>query len=137
MKNEWKYINKTSEEKIKLVEEKLNYKFKEEFKKFVLENNAGTPQNNLFYLTDGTVKVFGGMLSFNEEDDDYIVTLNSGGDSNYVDKIVAVATDPFGNLICFDRATNNIVYWDHELDKVEYLSDNWEQFINNLTKKED
>ena len=125
---EWKFVKATTKENIAKVEKKLDYIFPDDFKECVLKNNYGTPENNIFYLPDGTQKVFGGLLSFNEEDEEYIVNFNKQDD------IVIIALDPFGNKIAYEKNINEIVYQNHETNEISIIASNWQSFEASLTK---
>lgn len=136
MSNKWNYVTKTTKEQIEKVEKEFNYKFKEEFKEFILKNNAGSPEKYVFDLPSRTEKCFGGLLSFNENDDDNIFSTNKKtiDDEIYPTRTTAlyVAGDPFGNLIGFDKTTDKVVFWDHELDTIEVINNDWFSFIDSL-----
>ena len=103
--------------------------FPNDFVEFILKYNGGRPINNLFHMNGNSESVFKTMLSFNSEDKDNVYM---SFDSQYKDSLIAVAIDEFGNLICYERTTNNIVFLNHELDEIEFIASNWEDFINNL-----
>lgn len=130
---EWKYVKLTKKENIEIVEQKLQYNFPNDFKECVLKNNYGTPENYIFYLLDGSEKVFGSLLSFNEEDEEYILTYNKHEN----EKLIKIAIDPFGNFIAYERSTNEIVYLNHETDEVSKVAKNWTVFVESLSKKPD
>ena len=46
---EWKYVKPIDKNAVFEAEQKHNYKFSEEFIKFVLKYNGGRPQKNEFY----------------------------------------------------------------------------------------
>ncbi len=126
---EWKYVKPTTIENIEKVEKELGYVFPNDFKEFILKNNYGTPENNIFYLADGTQRVFGGLLSFNEEDEEYIINFNKS--SNSVN-FITIALDPFGNKIAYEKTTNEIAFINHETDESSIIASNWKSFEESL-----
>lgn len=49
--------------------------------------------------------------------------------------IFPFASDPFGNVFCFDYSKGpnpNVVFWDHEEDRVTVVSENFDKFIASL-----
>lgn len=134
MKQGWKYVKKIDLNKILEVEKYFNYKFPNDFVEFVLKYNGGKPISKIFYVNKESERVFKTMLSFNKEDRENIYI---GFDTKYKNNLIAVASDEVGNLICYERDTNNIVYWNHEFDKLEFLAYKWIDFVNALIYVED
>lgn len=54
----------------------------------------------------------------------------NGEMTNYI----AFAKNQFGNLICFDKANDKIVFIDHETLNLENVSDGFTEFIDSLSK---
>ncbi len=127
---EWKFVESTTKENIEKVEKELGYNFPDDFKECVLKNNHGTPENITFYLFDGTQKVFGSLLSFNETDDDYIMDFNKTTDNV---NFIAIALDPFGNKIAYEKTTNEIIYINHETNEISIIAKNWKSFEESLS----
>ena len=48
--------------------------------------------------------------------------------------MAAFAGDPFGNLICFDKTNDHIVFIDHETLSIEPVADSFSEFIAGLKK---
>ncbi len=131
MMKRWKYVIPTSLEKIQKVEAQLQYQFPVDFQECVLENNAGTPDEYLFFLPNHEEKVFGGLLSFNEEDQDFILRFNQTPEKS---PIITVGQDAFGNRIGFLKKTNEIVYQEHETEKITRICSTWTDFCHQLKK---
>ena len=127
---EWKFVESTTKENIEKVEKELGYNFPDDFKECVLKNNHGTPEIITFYLFDGTQKVFGSLLSFNETDDDYIMDFNKTTDNV---NFIAIALDPFGNKIAYEKTTNEIIYINHETNEISIIAKNWKSFEESLS----
>lgn len=142
----WDYVEQLdSEQLIFEYEKKVSYKFPKEFIQVIISFNAGYPEYTIFYSYRGKKKykrVFNYLYSFNKGDKDCIWEYNDWNgymrgwnkDGQMV-KYVAFAGDPFGNLICFDKTDDKIVFIDHETLEIEDVADNFSDFINNLRKK--
>lgn len=98
------------------IEEFFNIKFPKDYVETVIENDGAYPIPNRFNI-NGSEEVFNNLLSFDENDSSYIVDVFNDVKDRLLDRIIPIAEDPFGNLICFDYRTNNkpsIVFWEHE-----------------------
>ncbi len=51
-----------------------------------------------------------------------------------MENYIAFAADPFGNLICFDKSNDTIVFIDHETLRIESASASFTEFIDSLRK---
>ena len=142
----WDYVEELkSVQLISEYEEKVSYHFPGEFKEFIILYNAGYPEYTIFNSYRGKKKikrVFNYLYSFNKEDKDCIWEYNdwngymSGWNTEgKMEKYVAFAGDPFGNLICFDKTDDKIVFIDHETHEIEEVADSFTEFINSLRKK--
>ena len=149
----WKFVEPLqSEDLIIEYEEKIGYKFPEDFKACVKQNNNGYPENKIFYSWKGKRKrkrVFNLLLSFNKDDITSIwryndwrgrfrdwFRLSDGEIENYI----VFACDQFGNLICYDKRTDKIVFINHECADfsvtVEEIADSFTELINGLKSKQ-
>lgn len=122
-------------------EKEINYSFPDDFKEFVKTNNGGHPSHKMFNTKVVKERVLNNMLSFNKEDNCNIWKMNDwngkmkdwskhGEMANYV----AFAMDALGNLICFDKTNDKIVFVNHENLSVEYISNSFERFVKSLRK---
>ncbi len=146
----WRFVEPLKSEKlISDYEKKIGYTFPEDFKACVRQNNNGYPENKVFYSLKGNRKrkrVFNLLFSFNKDDTPSIWNYNdwqgrfrdwfhySNGE---VENYVAFAGDPFGNLICFDRRTNEIVFIDHEQlgTGAERIANTFTELLDHLKNK--
>lgn len=113
----WNYVQPlVNDNLINKYEKEINYTFPFDFKECVKQNNGGFPEYRIFFEN----LVFGKLLSFNKEDKLNIWSYKDWNDdwktlsNNKIDNYVAFAIDAFGNFICFDKNTNEIVLIDHE-----------------------
>ena len=149
---EWNWVESLqSEDLITEYEAVVGYTFPEDFKEFVKQYNGGNPENTIFYSKHGDVRkkrVFGDLLSFNKEDICSIWkynrwftgysdwnALSNGEIQNYI----MIAGDAFGNMICYDKRTNEIVWIDHEQadfsKAVKPVAKSWTKFVSGLKSK--
>ena len=119
---EWKWAELPLEESVvKQVELKLKVKFPKDYISIVLKYNSGNPSKRCFDFNNRKDVVFDSLLNLNEGGDDpsLIETYNNVKD-RLPKKIVPFASDPFGNLICFNFNKNpaSICFWDHEISAI-------------------
>jgi len=127
----WFSIKKLeSEDLIHEYEEKVNYKFPNDFIICVKENNGGYPELENFN-TENNIEVFNRLYSFNKNDRTSIWNdFDWCGHEEMKNKYVVFACDPFGNQICFDKTNNEIVFLNHEKLSVQKVADCFSDFIN-------
>ena len=53
-------------------------------------------------------------------------------DSKHEQELVPFAELEFGDLLCFDRKDNSIVYYNHEKDSITKVSNSWKDFEETL-----
>ena len=124
--------------KIELADEKVFQKIEKvrqivipaELTNLVKEANAASPSKNKLLLGT-TEKIFGAMLSFNENeaDSDSVYTALAVIKDN---TLLPFGIDPFGNYFCWDSKSNFVVFWDLETDEVTSTSMNLEDFLTCL-----
>ena len=51
-----------------------------------------------------------------------------------MENYIAFAADPFGNLICFDKADDSIVFIDRETLSIESVSASFTELVDSLRK---
>lgn len=136
---QWKYVNALeSEDTIREFENEIGYSFPNDYLECVKSNNAGYPELEIFISWRGKRKrkrALKRILSFNKGDRETVWNLNDFGSDNYMVNYVAFGIDNFGNLICFDKTNDHIVFIDHETMNVEAVADSFREFINSLCKK--
>lgn len=132
----WRSIDKLKDKNnIDSLFKTLGYNIPDGYRNVVTKYNAGHPNPSLFDTKVSKKHVFGYLLSFNKEDKHNIFKYINGDIEGLPIKVIPFATDPFGNLICFDYRKNrnpNIVYWLHENDEVIFIANNFVDFLNGL-----
>jgi len=129
---EWLYSDKLKDNNlIEKLESELNYNFPVDFKKIVLLNNGACPTPNVFDSKVSRENVFDHLLSFNKEDKANIWKINTRSDYAS-DKYIIFGICSFGDFLCFDKETNNVIYLDHETMEIEEAATTFTQFINSF-----
>lgn len=122
-----------TEEMIKNIEKKVGFKFPKDYLETIRLYDGGYPSPNRITI-DGNQEIVNNLISFDEDDESYILDIIM--DSENFDKtcFVPIAEDPFGNLFCyaFDR-NRNIIFWNHENpSKVKFISRTFTEFLSLL-----
>ena len=146
----WKFITPLkSTNLITEYEEKIGYKFPEDFKECIKQNNYGYPENKFFYSWKGKCKrkrVFNYLFSFNKDDITSIWNYNDWRErfsdwvkysNGEIENYVVFAGDAFGNFIGYNKRNNGIVFINHEQlgSAVEKISDSFTELVNSLKSK--
>lgn len=117
-KIEWQFADKAvSEDYIKKIGDELGYKFPEDYISCVAINNGANVEPELFSVGKRE-KVFGTLLSYDKENDEFIIAVYNSYKQSLPKEVVPFAFDPAGNLICFDYKDHEdnpiVVFWEHE-----------------------
>ncbi|HFK1455575.1 TPA: SMI1/KNR4 family protein [Bacillus cereus] len=119
MKNlEWKYADDSvTEEFVEKIGQSLGVEFPKDYIECAKVNHGA---NVIPYCFDveGIERVFGALLSFDEESSDYIVRDYNNYRATLPRDVIPFGIDPAGNLICFDYKNHEenpiVVFWEHE-----------------------
>lgn len=129
-KIEWEFSQPLESDNI-LDDFEIDYAFRisDNLRDLIKANNGGIPNKGIFDSPREGM-VFAGLLSFNKDDEETVyMVLNSIVKSGKI-SMVPFGTDGFGNLICMRG--NEIVFWNHESDKVEIIADSLFEFLDML-----
>lgn len=141
----WIYETKTiTQNMIKKVEDFFNVKFPNDFLDVIKIYNGGYPcpsENKIDEYADiiigitinGKIEVINNLVSFCEEDENYIIAIFKDTENLYNKNVIPIAEDPFGNLFCYEIKDNNsfsIIFLDNELNEKTYICDTFSEFIN-------
>ena len=129
----WRFkIELKNENVFEKIEKKRNIKIPEALKSLIKEANAATPDTHRFLL-QGNEMTLGGILSFNEEDEqEGIDTVFSAMEAVNDNDLLPFAIDPFGNYICYSQSKGNVVCWNHEKLEVSDTGKTIGEFIADL-----
>lgn len=114
------------------IEENLNYKFPNDYKEYMDSDNPLKFRNKIVKISNNE-KIFGHLLSF-EPSSIYFILKWQNFDDEYESKLVAIGEFAFGDLLCFDKQTNNLVIYFHETGENEFLANNFTDFLSELNK---
>ncbi|MDD2507560.1 MAG: SMI1/KNR4 family protein [Aliarcobacter skirrowii] len=126
---------KINEKEFEDIENKLDVKFPLDFKNIVLENNGASPEQMSFDTLNTKERVAEYLLSFSPKDKDNILDVFNALGDRFPKKLIPVMKDPFGNYICIDFSkedSQNLYFWNHENDTLEYISKTFTQFLDKL-----
>ena len=79
-------------------------------------NNGANVEPEIFNVNNHE-RVFGNLLSFDENSDEYIVEVYNDFNGTLPKELIPFAFDPAGNLICFDYKIMKkiqLLFWEHE-----------------------
>jgi len=113
------------------VEKEINYKFPQDYKNYLLGDESLKLKNNMFVLENGIEKIVRYLFSMDSNSKTYILKFQKF-DSGLNDKLVPFAELEFGDMLCFDRSSNDIVIYNHETDTMTFVASNWNDFFNSL-----
>lgn len=113
------------------VEKEINYTFSEEYKEYLVKQSSLKPEKNILGLSNGIEKLVRYFYSMDPNSKTYILKFQSF-DSELKDKLVPFAELEFGDTLCFERESNKIVVYNHELDTVDIIANDWNNFIKEL-----
>ncbi|QYK68732.1 SMI1-KNR4 cell-wall [Paenibacillus sp. S02] len=86
-------------EEVEQVETDLGVKFPLDYIECVLENNGAHVNPELFDV-EGKEKVFGTLITYDKDDDEFILNVFNDYNDTLPEKVIPFAFDPAGNLIC-------------------------------------
>lgn len=113
---------------------KLDYDFPEDYTAYMVDLNPLKFKNNKFMTVRGKEKVLRCLLSFDSNDKYYYILKFQKLDSELEKKIVPFALLEFGDLLCFDRKTNNVVLYSSESDSIEMVANSFTDLLDKLSE---
>ena len=112
------------------IEKKRGIIIPENLKKLIVKGNAATPEKYKF-MVGTSERVFGAVLSFNEDEKE-ADTVFTALDTIDNKELLPFGIDPFGNYICLNLNTNEVVFWDHEVGATATTGKTLDKFIEEL-----
>lgn len=123
MSVEWKYVKPLQDKMIVstfLIEHSIVLPL--ELVKVLESYNGGRPSDKRIVVSDGTEFVFKSLLSYNKDDLETVYSIYPIFEET---SCFPFATDPSGNMICYDTKKEKYVLYEHETDNfVEIVSMN-------------
>ncbi len=130
---EWKYVKPLcSEELIAEYEALVSYRLPEAFKECVRQYNGGRPANRSFDTDKSQERSLKSFLSFNKGDRETVWKTADCMSKRTLQLYVPFASDNFGNLICFDKQNDSVVFLDHESRGKETAAPDFRSFMEAL-----
>ncbi|UXP33872.1 SMI1/KNR4 family protein [Reichenbachiella agarivorans] len=121
-----------SENQLVDLENQLGKPLPNDYKSFLLKNNGGRPEPNFFRTLSGDyetdIQFFYGITKGIYSIQDNLFQLKSRLPKGKV----AIANDSGGNYILLDINTNQIFFFDHEIEEVFFVSESFTDFVNSL-----
>lgn len=118
-------IKQLNIEAIKCISNKLKYTFPSDYCEFYSSQLDLHIKPNLFKV-DNKEKIISYLFSMEESNKLSIIKFQNI-DSEYEKQLIPFAALEFGDLLCFDKNNNDIVYYNHEQDSIIKVADNWKQ----------
>ncbi|MBQ4773992.1 hypothetical protein F9U44_21050 [Pectobacterium versatile] len=134
---EWRYIKPLATESlIRDSEEKLGYNFTSSYVDFVKKYNGSRPPVSVFSSSTSQERAIKSFLSFNPSDAENIIKLNKSV-AEISEMLVAFAIDNFGNYICFDKQSHQVIFLDFETGKTELIDKKFSDFLLKIDSSSD
>ena len=127
----WKYkIDLVDKNVFSEIEKSRGIMIPSELKELIIEGNGATPEKYNF-MVGNVERVLGAILSFNknEQDTDTVYTALKAIENK---NLFPFAIDPFGNYICLDLSSGEIVFWNHETGVVDSTGKQLNAFFEGL-----
>jgi len=119
-------------EQIRDIEIQHGIKFPKSYIDVIIQFNGARPDKNKFSLKNREDCVFEELINWDKKRSANIYFWMRVTESL---NVIPFAKDPFGNCICFKfRQVDNpeIVFWDHETNKITNISYNFDAFLSML-----
>lgn len=127
---ECKFIKKLKDKSlITEFQNKYLYVFPYSYVEFIKINNGGRPKYERFMTKKGIERCIKSFLSFNFDD---IENIWDVVEIVWNQSLVPFATDNFGNMICFNVKTNQVIFWNHEDCSIDSIAGSFRVFIEKL-----
>lgn len=129
----WQYVKQLkSEDWIDDFEFMVKYEFCSSFRRCVMDNNGGRPDNTVFDTDTVKERVLKTFLSFNKDDIETVWKVYEWNKRELANRYVPFALDGCGNFICFDANNNRVILLNHENMAVEIVADDFDSFMEEL-----
>ena len=113
----WKYGNPASDEAIRSVETQLAIAFPADYRAIVAQHNGGRPKPNAVDAPGKREVIMERLMSVDAGAKDNVAAATLVARKRHQSNLVPFASDPFGNLFCFQvagKTPSAVVFWDHE-----------------------
>lgn len=122
---------------VNMISNKLKYDIPRDFAEYYSSLDTVRIKEKFFEFNNSE-KIIQTILSMDETNKMYILKYQ-GHDSVYDNILITFAILEFGDSLCFNRNTNEIMYYNHEDDTITPIANNWNEFYKTLyvTSKEE
>ncbi|WP_410501808.1 SMI1/KNR4 family protein [Exiguobacterium acetylicum] len=128
----WKYVKPLKDkDSIKNFETLNGLQLPQDITDCIIQNNGGRPDKKVFDTEVSKGRAMKSLLSFNKNDLETVYDVIDVLKSERKD-LVPIASDPSGNYICYNLINKSIVFWLHETNITEKVSDSFTTFLNGL-----
>ncbi|WP_205881322.1 SMI1/KNR4 family protein [Leucobacter viscericola] len=115
----WQFADRdVTLEEIAAIQQELGVELPSDYVTCIRKNNGASAEPDLFELETGEQKVFGTLLSFDRESEEFVLDVFNDHKAALPAGAIPIAFDPAGNLICFDYGGDDanpaVVFWNHE-----------------------
>jgi cell wall assembly regulator SMI1 len=141
-----------SEERLREVERDIGLNFPEQYRRFLLAHNGGTPVPAVFdykiekgAYTDSIVDWFLAIYDGEHDNFEDSVQVYKSREPRIPNNFIPIAHDPGGNLICISASGGDlgaVYFWDHEREadrgetpsyaNVHLIADSFDEFLAGL-----
>lgn len=121
-------------------EQQVGYHFPTDYRQCAIEHGNAWVQPDTFDTQKHKGRAFNRLFSFNTGGHGSIWILGVSHDEEEAALLrdyVPFANSPCGDLICFDKRNDSVVYIDHETLAVEYVAPSFQAFLDGLYEEED
>ncbi len=132
-KMEWKYVIPLKDEEIlEDLEIKLCFPIPSDLMACIKKDNGGMPSKAKLVLREGKTLIFGGLLSFNEGDEDSFFNYINMFKDTQSGKLLMFpfGLDPFGNFYCIQKG--KVIFFDCESNTTISLAESFTEFLDML-----
>lgn len=129
----WKRVKKLRDSNsIAEFEKEYGIIIPDNFKEIIINSNSGRPSLDIVRTLDGREIEVKALLSFNKDDVENIYNVIDYFKEQFNGRILPIATEPSGDYFCIDITSNSIFYWQSEGEKLTFIANNLEEFLDSL-----
>lgn len=133
-----------AQEDLVRLEDQLKIELPDEYRRFLLQNNGGRPEPDVFRFIDSSQSITQDSVAWfmcikPEHINDLYETM-SELTGRIPDNMLPIAVDSFGNYICLitiGESRGEIYFWDHELETEDkntfFVAFNFNTFLQSLS----
>jgi hypothetical protein len=113
------------------IQNSINFIFPDDFKEIISLNNSATPDKRGIDTLETKGREFLRFLSVRPEDPTYIPEIMKNVEF-LQEELIPIAMDSGGDFFCYDRSSKDIVFWDHETSKTEFVAKSITELLEKL-----